>query len=177
MPILLGVGVFIMANIKKYTTLSQDVYAHAGRVVEQAISGIRTVYSFSLQARFSEIYNQRLEGAERCDAKRGVIFGFGAGTFFFSLYSIYGISTEFFNSKYKDAYFFLALAFWYGSKLVINRELTGADVMVVFFAMLMGAMVCLYVFFYMLLCIYKLIGPDSSANVNAVSGPGSCCSL
>lgn len=54
--------------------------------------GIRTVYSFSLQQRFQNLYNHRLEGAERCDAKRGIIFGFGAGTFFFSLYSIYGTS-------------------------------------------------------------------------------------
>jgi hypothetical protein len=90
MPILLGVGVFIMANIKKYTTLSQDVYAHAGSVVEQAFGGIRTVYAFSLQQRFAEMYDTRLVDAEKSDAKRGVVFGFGAGGFFFALYSIYG---------------------------------------------------------------------------------------
>lgn len=90
MPILLAVGVFIMANIKKYTTLSQDVYAHAGSIVEQAIGGVRTVYAFSLQQRFAQMYDQRLVGAEKSDAKRGVVFGLGAGGFFFALYSIYG---------------------------------------------------------------------------------------
>lgn len=90
MPILLGVGVFIMINIKKYTTLSQDVYAHAGSIVEQAIGGIRTVYAFSLQQRFAQLYDHRLIDAERSDAQRGVVFGFGAGGFFFALYSIYG---------------------------------------------------------------------------------------
>lgn len=32
------------------------------------------------------------------------------------------------------------LAFWYGSRLVIDGELKGSDVMVVFFSMLIGAM-------------------------------------
>lgn len=122
MPILLIVGVFIMMNIKKYTTLSQDVYAHAGSIVEQAIGGIRTVYAFSLQKRFADLYDARLVGAENSDAKRGVVFGLGAGGFFFALYSIYG------------------LAFWYGSRQVIDGKLTGADVMIVFFSMLIGAM-------------------------------------
>ena len=32
------------------------------------------------------------------------------------------------------------MAFWYGSRQVIDGDLNGADVMVVFFSMLMGAM-------------------------------------
>jgi ABC transporter transmembrane region len=91
MPILLVVGVFIMMTIKKYTTLSQDVYAHAGSIAEQAIGGVRTVYAFSLQKRFAELYDSRLIHAERSDAKRGVAFGFGVGCFFMVLYGIYGI--------------------------------------------------------------------------------------
>lgn len=98
MPILMGVGIFMMLNIKKYTAVSQDVYAHAGSIVEQAIGGIRTVYSFSLQQRFAALYNTRLLAAERSDAKRGVILGFGVGGFFFALYSIYGTLNNYYNN-------------------------------------------------------------------------------
>ncbi len=34
---------------------------------------------------------------------------------------------------------YIALAFWYGSKLVVRSEMNGADVLVVFMAMLLGA--------------------------------------
>jgi ABC-type multidrug transport system fused ATPase/permease subunit len=47
-PVLAGIGIVVMGSIKKQQTLSQDVYAHAGAVAEQAFSGIRTVYVFFL---------------------------------------------------------------------------------------------------------------------------------
>jgi ATP-binding cassette subfamily B (MDR/TAP) protein 1 len=57
--------------------------------------------------------------------KRGMILGFGFGTFMFILFSTYGLS------------------FWYGSKLTREGQLDGQIVLVVFFAMIMGAIALL----------------------------------
>lgn len=67
--------------ITKYTTRAQDSYAHAGSVAEQVFSGIRTVYSFSLQKRFSELYEEKLEVAKKHGIVRGLALGFGFGGF------------------------------------------------------------------------------------------------
>jgi ATP-binding cassette subfamily B (MDR/TAP) protein 1 len=111
--------------ITKYTLKAQDSYADAGAVAEQVFSGIRTVYSFSLQNRFAELYAKKLEKAMKTGIQRGQILGFGFGSFMFILFCTYGLS------------------FWYGSKLTRDHMMEGSDVMVVFFAMIMGAMALL----------------------------------
>ncbi|KAG0172209.1 ATP-binding cassette, sub-B (MDR TAP), member 4 [Apophysomyces sp. BC1034] len=121
MPLMAGVGGLMGFYITKYTTKTQDSYAGAGAVAEQVFSGIRTVYSFSLQDRFSKLYNDQLKKAKVTGIKRGMILGFGLASFMLVLFCTYG------------------LAFWYGSQLVINRQLDGSTVLVVFFAMIMGA--------------------------------------
>ncbi|KAF7732288.1 ATP-binding cassette, sub-B (MDR TAP), member 4 [Apophysomyces ossiformis] len=121
MPLMAGVGGLMGFFLRKYTTKSQDAYADAGAVAEQVFSGIRTVYSFSLQDRFSKLYNKQLKRATAVGIKRGMILGFGMGTFMLVLFCTYG------------------LAFWYGTQLVIKQQLEGPTVLVVFFAMIMGA--------------------------------------
>ncbi|KAI9311518.1 P-loop containing nucleoside triphosphate hydrolase protein [Dichotomocladium elegans] len=106
----------------KFTLAVQNSYADAGAVAEQVFSGIRTVYSFSLQERFANLYAKNLVQARKTGVKRGLALGVGFGIFFFAIFAIYG------------------LAFWYGGKLVSVSKMTGAAVMVVFFAMLNGAM-------------------------------------
>ncbi|KAG2221529.1 hypothetical protein INT45_004523 [Circinella minor] len=104
----------------KLTEKSQDTYAHAGSIAEQAFAGIRTIYSFSLQSRFSARYDKELDKACAIGCKRGVVLGLQIGIFMFVVFSTY------------------ALSFWYGGKLVSEGILTGDVVMVVFFAMMMG---------------------------------------
>jgi ATP-binding cassette subfamily B (MDR/TAP) protein 1 len=125
LPLLAGAGGCMGYFITKYTLKTQDSYADAGSVAEQVFSGIRTVYSFSLQDRFSVLYNTKLEKAMKTGIKRGMILGFGFGTFMFILFSTYGLS------------------FWYGSKLTREGQLDGQIVLVVFFAMIMGAIALL----------------------------------
>lgn len=91
MPILIFVGIFLGLQIKKYTQRTQDVYAVAGAVAEQAISGIRTVTSFSLQERFVNRYDNKLKDAETSDITKGKVFGMGIGLFMFTLYGILGM--------------------------------------------------------------------------------------
>ncbi|KAG0749530.1 hypothetical protein G6F57_002450 [Rhizopus arrhizus] len=125
LPLMAGVGGAMGHFITKYTLKSQDAYAEAGSVAEQVFSGIRTVYSFSLQSRFAALYSKRLEKAMATGIRRGQVLGLGFGGFMFILFCTY------------------ALSFWYGSKLTREQVMMGADVLVVFFAMLMGAMALL----------------------------------
>ncbi|KAK4517720.1 uncharacterized protein ATC70_001062 [Mucor velutinosus] len=120
-PIMAAAGGLMGYFITKYTTRAQDSYADAGSVVEQVFSGIRTVYSFSLQTRFSHLYEKKLEVAKKHGIVRGLCLGFGFGGFMFTLFATYGLS------------------FWYGSKLTREGHMEGADVMVVFFSMIIGA--------------------------------------
>lgn len=120
-PVMAVAGGIMGYYITKYTTKTQDSYAKAGSVAEQVFSGIRTVYSFSLQKRFADLYEAKLEKAMKNGIIRGIILGLGFGTFMFILFATYGLS------------------FWYGSKLTREGLMTGEDVLIVFFAMIIGA--------------------------------------
>lgn len=122
LPLMGIVGALMIKALGELTGKGQDAYANAGAVAEQVITGIRTVYSFSLQSRFLEKYNVELQSAYLTDIKKGRTIGGGFGGFMLVMFSTY------------------ALAFWYGSKLVLSRDMKGQDVLVTFFSMLMGAM-------------------------------------
>ncbi|KAI9310815.1 P-loop containing nucleoside triphosphate hydrolase protein [Dichotomocladium elegans] len=122
MPILGCAGAVPGWSITKFTLDVQDGYAEAGAVAKQVFSGIRAVYSFSLQDRFARLYEEKLVKARKAGISRGVFLGAGFGTFLFVLFSTF------------------ALSFWYGGKLVRSHLMDGATVLVVFFAMIIGAM-------------------------------------
>lgn len=147
-----------MANIKRQQTISQDVYAMAGAVAEQALSGVRTVYvlyicafipnsflltifryAFSLQKRFEQLYDTKLRASLSADTRKGIMFGMGIGGIFCCLYMIYGMS---YNTTFPFACIgylsSLGLAFWYGSRQVVSGDMSGSDVLVVFMSMLVG---------------------------------------
>jgi ATP-binding cassette subfamily B (MDR/TAP) protein 1 len=79
------------------------------------------VYSFSLQDRFAERYEDKLDGALRAGTKRGIVTGLGFGIFMCILFCTYGLS------------------FWYGAQLIREGKVNGGTVLVVFYAMMMGA--------------------------------------
>lgn len=108
--------------ISKYSIKAQDAYADAGSIAEQAFAGIRTVFSFTLQNRFADRYDVELERAYKVGRKRGLVTAIGFGFFMFILFATYG------------------LAFWYGSTLVMESKMDGPTVLVVFIAMIIGAM-------------------------------------
>ncbi|KAI8882790.1 hypothetical protein K501DRAFT_323826 [Backusella circina FSU 941] len=120
-PVMMIAGVIMGHFTTKYTLESQNNYAEAGSISEQVFSGIRTVYSFSLQERFSEIYEHKLDKAFRAGVKRGNALGCGFGIFLFSVFAAYG------------------LAFWYAPRLMIEGKLEGGTILVVFYSMMLGA--------------------------------------
>ncbi|KAJ3014216.1 UNVERIFIED_CONTAM: ATP-binding cassette, sub-B (MDR TAP), member 4 [Siphonaria sp. JEL0065] len=120
-PLMAGVGVVMFSALTKLTAKGQDAYAEAGAVAEQVIAGIRTVYSFSLQSRFVVKYDAKLEKAEAADKLGGLTRGIGFGCFMLVMFCTYG------------------LAFWYGSRLVLQGTMPGQDVLVTFFSLMMGS--------------------------------------
>ncbi|KAI9271625.1 P-loop containing nucleoside triphosphate hydrolase protein [Phascolomyces articulosus] len=121
-PIMAIVGGAMGYYYTKFTKTAQDTYAQAGSIAEQVFAGIRTVYAFSLQDRFSERYDKELDKACATGSRRGLVMGVQMATFIFVLFCTYGLS------------------FWYGAKLVNEGTLTGDIVLIAFFAMLIGTM-------------------------------------
>src|SRR5690349_13490747 len=89
-----------------------DTYALASAVAEQALSGIRTVYAFSLQRRFATKYDQNLAEVRDAEEKRAKLFGLSLGAFNCLLFLIF------------------AFGFWYASRMVIKSEMGGPAVVV-----------------------------------------------
>ncbi|KAI7865225.1 P-loop containing nucleoside triphosphate hydrolase protein [Mucor mucedo] len=107
--------------IKTYASQTQTIYAEAGTIAEQVFQSIRTVHSFTLQKKFSSIYGKKAEEACNVGIKRAIIYGSGVGFFMFVLFGSFGLSL------------------WYGSSLAVQDKNTGADVFVVFMAMMIGS--------------------------------------
>lgn len=113
------------ALMTKFTVASaskgQDSYSGAGAVAEQAISAIRTLVAFGGQKRETAAYVKQLDMAFVHGKKRAIATGSGVGAFMFILFSTYG------------------LTFWYGAQEVFKGNMTGGQVISVFFGMIMGA--------------------------------------
>lgn len=105
----------------KYTLASQDAYAQAGKVAENAFNSIRTIYSFNLERRFLDRYKKELDSAFSSGLKRATVSGLGMAASMSSMLCIY------------------ALTLWYGSTLVIKDQLTGPTVFIVLLSMILGS--------------------------------------
>lgn len=61
--------------VSKATQDVQDSSAQASGIAEQVFAGICTVYSFSLQGRFSRLYDEKLVNARKDGERRALIAG------------------------------------------------------------------------------------------------------
>lgn len=93
-----------MINItKKYTVEEFKAYGSAGRIAQEVLSSLRTVFAFGIEKKFIEKFTENLEGAEVMAKKKGLyggIFGSlstGIFNFLFGIgiyYAIYLIRTD-----------------------------------------------------------------------------------
>ncbi|CAG8807783.1 5445_t:CDS:2, partial [Cetraspora pellucida] len=120
-PLLAAVGGFMTKALDKGTTEGQDAYAVAGGIAEQVLSGIRTVIAFGGQKHEVERYTVQLENAYIMGRKKAFVSGLSLGLLMFTMFCCY------------------SLAFWYGSILIVNHEMTGPGILNVFFAVFIGA--------------------------------------
>ncbi|CAI2174077.1 6193_t:CDS:10 [Funneliformis geosporum] len=120
-PLLAIAGGVMAKAISNDASQGQDAYAEAGGIAEQVLSGIRTVVSFGGEKRELARYQNKLNDAYKLGVKKAFISGTGLGAMMGIMFGSYG------------------LAFWYGSKLIVNNEQTGSEVLNVFFAVIIGA--------------------------------------
>ncbi|TPX63436.1 hypothetical protein SpCBS45565_g06615 [Spizellomyces sp. 'palustris'] len=112
---------FLGRFVGKYTRQGLNSYASAGDVAEETFSSIRTVTSFMSQEKMAQVYYALLGKAEVYGIKKQIVTGMGWGCIQFVIFSTY------------------ALAFWYGSKMLVDKEVMPGDIMTCFFSVLIGA--------------------------------------
>ncbi|XP_017447963.1 phosphatidylcholine translocator ABCB4 isoform X3 [Rattus norvegicus] len=119
---ILGLSTAVWAKIlSTFSDKELAAYAKAGAVAEEALGAIRTVIAFGGQNKELERYQKHLENAKKIGIKKAISANISMGIAFLLIYASY------------------ALAFWYGSTLVISKEYTIGNAMTVFFSILIGA--------------------------------------
>ncbi|KAM4567936.1 ATP-dependent translocase ABCB1 [Fundulus diaphanus] len=117
----LGISAALFSKLlANFTTKEQSAYAKAGAVAEEVLSAIRTVYAFSGQKKEIERYNKNLEDAKSMGIRKAISANIAMGFTFLMIYFSY------------------ALAFWYGSTLILSKEYTIGSVLTVFFVVIIG---------------------------------------
>ncbi|KAM5255813.1 ATP-dependent translocase ABCB1-like [Ctenodactylus gundi] len=118
----LGLSAALWAKIlSSFTDKELSAYAKAGAVAEEVLAAIRTVIAFGGQQKELERYNKNLEDAKRIGIKKAITANISIGAAFLLMYASY------------------ALAFWYGTTLVLSNEYSIGKVLTVFFSVLIGA--------------------------------------
>ncbi|KAL0985399.1 hypothetical protein UPYG_G00156400 [Umbra pygmaea] len=118
---LLGFSAFIFSKVlTSFTSLEQGAYAKAGAVAAEVLSSVRTVFAFGGQQKEINRYQKNLEDAKHMGIRKAISANIALGFTFLIIYLTY------------------ALAFWYGSTLILAGEYTIGIVLTVFFAVTSG---------------------------------------
>jgi ATP-binding cassette, subfamily B (MDR/TAP), member 1 len=111
-PVIALAGAIHARLLAAKSAQGQTGYASASDVASEAIGGVRTVYSFVAEETMMGRYLALLNKAYKEGVKRAHIQGTGLGSTMLFMFSVY------------------ALGFWYGGKLVTDREMKAGDVLV-----------------------------------------------
>lgn len=120
-PLVMSGGMMAMI-MSRMASAGQEAYAKAAIVVEQTIGSIRTVASFTGEKQAIADYDKSLVKAYKSGVQEGFVSGMGLGTVMCIMFSSYG------------------LAIWFGSKLIIEKNYTGGQVLNVIISVLAGSM-------------------------------------
>ncbi|KAL0437193.1 UNVERIFIED_CONTAM: ABC transporter B family member 11 [Sesamum radiatum] len=120
-PLLVISSAFMTVVMAKLTSRGHAAYSEAAVVVEQTISSIRTVASFTGERQAVAKYDKSLYKAYKAGVHEGLAAGFGSGLFFLVLFCSY------------------ALAVWFGAKMIITKGYTGGVVLNILMAVLQGS--------------------------------------
>ncbi|XP_022937696.1 ABC transporter B family member 21-like isoform X1 [Cucurbita moschata] len=122
LPLLVISGGVTSLVVTKVTSRGQGAYSKAADVVEQTISSIRTVASFTGEKQAVSNYKKFLVTAYRSGVHEGLAVGLGFGTILAVVFCSY------------------SLAIWYGAKLILDKGYSGGEVINVVIAVLTGSM-------------------------------------
>ncbi|XP_058520228.1 bile salt export pump [Ochotona princeps] len=121
---LIGFGAAIIGlSVSKFTDLELKAYAKAGSVADEVISSMRTVAAFGGEKKEVERYEKNLIFAQQWGIRKGIVMGFFTGYMWCLIFLCY------------------ALAFWYGSKLVLDEgEYSPGALVQIFLSVIVGAL-------------------------------------
>uniref|UniRef100_A0A8C9SG41 Bile salt export pump n=1 Tax=Scleropages formosus TaxID=113540 RepID=A0A8C9SG41_SCLFO len=121
---MIGLAAGLMALfVAKLTGQELQAYAKAGAVADEVLLSIRTVAAFGGEKKAIERYNKNLISAQKWGIHKGMIMGFFTGYLWLIIFFCY------------------ALAFWYGSSLVVDKnEYSPGTLLQVFFGVLVAAL-------------------------------------
>ena len=97
-------------------------YAEAGKCAEEALTSVRTVYSFNGQEIECERYNAALDKGKANGIIKAIYTGLGLAMTFLVMFGSY------------------CLAFWIGTNFVVDGDMTPDTLLTVFFSIMMGSM-------------------------------------
>ncbi|XP_010523879.1 PREDICTED: ABC transporter B family member 4-like [Tarenaya hassleriana] len=121
-PPLVMAGAALAIVIAKMASRGQTAYAKSAVVVEQTISSIRTVASFTGEKQAINAYKKHLVAAYKAGVFEGTSTGLGLGTLFLVVFCSYSLSV------------------WYGGKMILEKGYTGGQVVNIIIAVLTGSM-------------------------------------
>ncbi|CAI4217577.1 unnamed protein product [Parascedosporium putredinis] len=107
--------------ILKYNKQSLDAYAEGGSLAEEVISSVRNAIAFGTQDRLARQYDSHLARAEFFGFKVKAAIGVMVSGMMLILYLNYG------------------LAFWMGSKFIVNGESSLSSILTIMLAVMIGA--------------------------------------
>ncbi|XP_037379374.1 bile salt export pump isoform X2 [Talpa occidentalis] len=121
---LIGFGAAVIGlSVSRFTDHELKAYAKAGSVADEVISSVRTVAAFGGEKKEVERYEKNLVFAQRWGIRKGIVMGFFTGFMWCLIFLCY------------------ALAFWYGSKLVLDDgEYTPGTLIQIFLSVIVGAL-------------------------------------
>ncbi|KAM0031914.1 putative ABC-type xenobiotic transporter [Helianthus debilis subsp. tardiflorus] len=119
-PVTMFCGIAYKAVYVGLATKEVSSYKKAGGIAEQAISSIRTVFSFVAEQKVADRYDALLQESIPVGKKLGFAKGIGIGVIYLVTYSTW------------------ALAFWYGSILISKHEISGGKAIACFFGVNVG---------------------------------------
>lgn len=119
-PLTMFCGLAYKAVYVGLATKEVNSYKKAGGVAEQAISSIRTVFSFVAEQKLADRYDTLLVESVPVGKKLGFAKGVGIGVIYLVTYCTW------------------ALAFWYGSILIFDNKISGGEAIAFFFGVNVG---------------------------------------
>ncbi|XP_019778904.2 bile salt export pump isoform X2 [Tursiops truncatus] len=121
---LIGIGAAVIGlSVSKFTDHELRAYAKAGAVADEVISSIPTVAAYGGEEKEVERYEKNLVFAQRWGIRKGIVMGFFTGFMWCLIFLCY------------------ALAFWYGSRLVLDDgEYTAGTLVQIFLSVIVGAL-------------------------------------
>ena len=94
-PLIVASGTLLRLCTLRYERRSQDAYARASDVANEAISNIRTVAAFGAEKREVDRYVGQLHHAEEAGTAKGFYVGSAVGCFYLALFSAYAVSLRY----------------------------------------------------------------------------------